>query len=78
MAYRSECVLGQETCQNFVKRIEKRAVEKKKEMDAEVGNPLGPGGLDPMEARIAGFFGPVSSARSLKRFRKRCSAMNFD
>eukprot|EP00929_Paragymnodinium_shiwhaense_P109303 TRINITY_DN75721_c0_g1_i1.p1 TRINITY_DN75721_c0_g1~~TRINITY_DN75721_c0_g1_i1.p1 ORF type:complete len:357 (-),score=107.64 TRINITY_DN75721_c0_g1_i1:252-1322(-) len=39
---------------NFVKRVEKRAVVKKKEMDAEAasaeaGNPLGPGGLDPME-----------------------------
>lgn len=40
----------EETCQNFIKRVEIRAVEKKKEMDAEEGdNPLGPGGLDPME-----------------------------
>merc|ERR1711879_6199 len=42
-----------ETVENFIKRIEKRAPEKKKEMDAEREaeegeNPLGPGGLDPM------------------------------
>mmetsp|Transcript_42148 Transcript_42148/g.106073 ORF Transcript_42148/g.106073 Transcript_42148/m.106073 type:complete len:350 (+) Transcript_42148:90-1139(+) len=39
---------------DFVRRIEKRAPEKKKEMDkemeeAEKDNPAGPGGLDPME-----------------------------
>lgn len=45
----------EETCQNFVRRIEKRAVEKKKEMDAEeAANPLGPGGLDPKAASCGG------------------------
>merc|ERR1711953_1046280 len=38
---------------DFVKRVEKRAVVKKKEMDAEAAeeaeNDIGPGGLDPME-----------------------------
>lgn len=36
---------------DFIKRIEKRAVEKKKDMDLEEGrvNEPGPGGLDPME-----------------------------
>lgn len=41
-----------ETVADYIKRIEKRAVEKKKEMDAEadeVENEPGPGGLDPME-----------------------------
>lgn len=42
-----------ETVADFVKRIEKRAVVKKKEMDAEAEaanpNSPGPGGLDPMQ-----------------------------
>lgn len=45
-----------ETVANFIKRIEVRAVDKRKEMDAEALaaegkglNPLGPGGLDPLE-----------------------------
>eukprot|EP00439_Symbiodinium_sp_Y106_P005423 s4001_g1.t1 len=44
-----------ETVQNFIQRVERRAVVKKKEMDAEMEeerkklNPLGPGGLDPLE-----------------------------
>jgi len=45
-----------DTVQTFIKRIVKRAPEKKKEMDAEREaegeeplNPLGPGGLDPIE-----------------------------
>jgi len=45
-----------ESVAEFVKRIVKRAPEKKKEMDKELAeaegekvNPLGPGGLDPME-----------------------------
>mmetsp|Transcript_106889 Transcript_106889/g.297662 ORF Transcript_106889/g.297662 Transcript_106889/m.297662 type:complete len:347 (-) Transcript_106889:67-1107(-) len=41
-----------ETVADFVRRIEKRAVEKKREMDAEeeaAGASPGPGGLDPME-----------------------------
>jgi len=39
-----------ETVAKFIQRIERRAVEKKKEMDMEVAdNPPGPGGLDPME-----------------------------
>lgn len=41
-----------ESVADFVRRIEKRAVEKKKEMDAEEQNPqnpAGPGGLDPMD-----------------------------
>ncbi|CAJ1368681.1 unnamed protein product [Effrenium voratum] len=39
----------EETVQTFIRRVEKRAVEKKKEMDAESANPPGPGGLDPLE-----------------------------
>lgn len=41
----------EETVADFARRVEKRAVEKKKEMDAEDAeeNPRGPGGLDPME-----------------------------
>merc|ERR1719171_2986329 len=39
--------------EDFIKRCEKRAVEKKKEMDAERGEEeereVGPGGLDPIE-----------------------------
>mmetsp|Transcript_17527 Transcript_17527/g.52961 ORF Transcript_17527/g.52961 Transcript_17527/m.52961 type:complete len:349 (-) Transcript_17527:68-1114(-) len=42
-----------ETVEGFIKRVEKRAVEKRKEMDAEAGedsdNEPGPGGLNPME-----------------------------
>merc|ERR1711920_455226 len=39
-----------ESVDMFVKRVEVRAVEKKKEMDAEEAqNEPGPGGLDPME-----------------------------
>lgn len=43
----------QESVDDFVKRIEKRAVEKKKEMDAEADSDseeeIGPGGLNPQE-----------------------------
>lgn len=45
----------EETVRNFAERVERRAVVKKKEMDEEMAaerrklNPLGPGGLDPLE-----------------------------
>eukprot|EP00933_Yihiella_yeosuensis_P023166 TRINITY_DN18086_c0_g1_i2.p1 TRINITY_DN18086_c0_g1~~TRINITY_DN18086_c0_g1_i2.p1 ORF type:complete len:355 (-),score=99.41 TRINITY_DN18086_c0_g1_i2:201-1265(-) len=45
----------QETVDNFAERVRRRAVVKKKEMDEEMSkerkalNPLGPGGLDPLE-----------------------------
>lgn len=45
----------EDTVKQFADRVEKRAVVKKKEMDEEMAaerksaNPIGPGGLDPME-----------------------------
>mmetsp|Transcript_68942 Transcript_68942/g.201841 ORF Transcript_68942/g.201841 Transcript_68942/m.201841 type:complete len:348 (+) Transcript_68942:119-1162(+) len=68
-----------ETVGDFVKRIEKRAVEKKKEMDAEEeeANGPGPGGLDPMEVfrSLPGDMQAAFEAKDLQRLQAAVEAL---